>query len=67
MAGRVVRLLAVVMAFAVRLPPGYWYVVCWDDPSRIASNRFNVSQSADNSAFTVSPPQAASIGVILGY
>ena len=54
-------------AFAVRLPPGYWYVLCWDDPSQIASNHFNVSQSADNGAFTVSSLQPASIGVILGY
>jgi hypothetical protein len=51
----------------VRLPPGYWYIACWDDPSQTSYNRFNASQAADKNAFTVNSLQAANIGVILGY
>lgn len=54
-------------AFAVRLPPGYWYVACWDDPSMAFNYYFNAPLAAGNDAFAVQPFTSTYVGVILGY
>ncbi len=54
-------------AFATRLPPGYWYVVCWHDPSQPAASDFNEPLYAGNEAFAVTALQPVNVGVILGY
>ena len=54
-------------AFTVRLPAGYWYVPCWDDPTWASNNYFNASMSPGNSAFLVSPLTPANIGLVVGY
>lgn len=54
-------------AFTVRLPAGYWYVICWDDPSQAAYNDFNAPQAGTNAAFTVDALQPTGLGVIVGY
>lgn len=54
-------------SFTTRLPAGYWYVVCWDDPSQAGNDDFNVPQSGTTAAFTVGALQPTAVGVILGY
>lgn len=54
-------------AFSVRLPPGYWYVACWDDPTMAFNSYFNAPLASGNDAFAVQPFTPTNVGLILGY
>lgn len=54
-------------AFSVRLPAGYWYVPCWDDPAWASNNYLNASMSDGNSAFLVPTLTPVNVGQILGF
>lgn len=54
-------------AFTVRLPPGLWYVACWDDPTLAFNDNFNAPLAAGNDAFYVSPLTPTDGVTIAGY
>ncbi|MBA3824063.1 MAG: hypothetical protein H0X24_09210 [Ktedonobacterales bacterium] len=41
--------------FTALLPPGYWYILVWDDPTQQSNYYFNYSRSSDSSVFFVNP------------
>ena len=53
--------------FTVQLPPGLWYVACWDDPAQASNGYFNLPVAADNDVFTVRALAPGSAGIIVGF
>jgi tetratricopeptide (TPR) repeat protein len=51
--------------YSVRLVPGYWYLVFWDDSSQKYS--LNASTASDRSVFFVQPYLIQNEGIITGY
>src|SRR5262249_4789226 len=54
-------------SFTAQLPPGLWYIACWDDPTQASHGYFNLPLAGDNDVFTVRALAPGSAGIIVGY
>jgi len=53
--------------FTTTLPPGYWYLPLWDDPTQVSNNYFNFVINANRGVFYLGAYQPMNVGVLSGY